>query len=305
MPNFHLENKILGLLGALWTKNYVKNDACRTTVEVNLDLLEQAKLDLAEAIECTDRHTVPLYHTELWYPITLRDGDKRATDDGRTFYTVARDLVKLPLLLNRITSPSLVWHHGIDFELHEFETNSLTFKNDPFEEELIPAGGELGSRELTLWGYDAKFDRQWLYEHFGIIIDLKMPSSQHYKDILNALYDLMASGVTFGAFETLLNVLLGVPTARSAGEALEGLYFDARGPFVATDGNIYRIPEDASDRVLGGRTLRKGEPLYKEAKILVDDVSQGRKVIVRAPKEKLDEDLLRQALPPEVLLQFE
>jgi hypothetical protein len=98
--------------------------------------------------------------------------------------------------------------------------------------------------------------------------------------------------------------MAGVPLAQRDGEVVEGLYFDARGPFVATDVQIYRVGDRASNRVLRGQRLKRGQPVYKEVELLVDSVSSPLCVIVRASKELFDENLLRQALPPELTIRF-
>lgn len=301
MPDFHLENKVLALLGALWAKNYHSSDTCLTTVEANLDLYGQARIDLQELIDCADRHTVPLYHTELWVPLTVREQD---ANEGplHTWYPLPPDLKELPLLMNRITAPSLVWHAGIDYDLWpDGVCPAIIFKKDPFEEPLLPTVGENGAREVTFWGYAGKFDRKYLWRRLGRLLDLEKSTSRAYKDLLNTIFDLMAHGTNFATFEALVNVVLGAPVAQQDGEVVEGLYFDARGPFVATDVQTYRIPEGLSDRVLRDQRLRRGEPVVKLAKITKTAPAT---VIISAPQEKFDVELLKRMLPPDAELIF-
>jgi hypothetical protein len=294
MGNFHVENKVLGLLGNLWAQNYVEKAACLTTTEVNLDLLAQTKVDLQEVVDCVDRHTVPLYHCELWVPLVFNENDLTASS-----LPVPEGLQEVPLLVNRVTAPSRVWHSGLDYVL---APPRVTFTRNLWEDEpLLPSLGDSGARSVTLWGYAAKFDREYLYKCFGYLLGVEMPTSQRYKDILNAIYDGMSTGVTFGVFETLVNVLLGVPTVLSDGEVVEGLKFDRYGAFVATDRNIYRVPEDATGVVTEGQRLKRGKPLYSAVKIRVDNNS----VIICAPEEKFDKNLLLHVLPPHLKLLFE
>lgn len=305
MFDFHLKNKLLALLGNLWSKNYAQ-PANLTTAECNLDLFEQERIDLQEMLACVNRHKIPLWHNELWVPLHIQE--------GRTAELPA-NLVALPLLTNRITSPSLVWHAGIDYELQRSnEKTEIVFKLSPFDEALLPSIGEIGAREVFLWGYAGKFDFQYLFEHLGIILDLKLPTSQQYKDTLNIICDILSFGTSLGRLEALLNVVLGVPVAQTDGEAVEGLYFDRRGPFVATSQNIYRLPENATDAIVRGRRLVRGEPVYKLAKIAIDtDIeSSGPRIIVKTSKElqnllvsSTNWPVLRRLLPIEATLVFD
>ena len=297
MHEFHLKNKILGLLGTLWEKNYANNAAFHTVVEANLDLFAQAKIDAQEAVDCVDRHTVPLFHTELWLPIRIREGKELQIANLR----------ELPLLCNRLTSPSLVWHSGIDYEVTS--NGHISFKRDPVADPLVPVDDENGYREAVLWGYAAKFERNYMADHFGYLVALENSSSQAYKDLLNAIFDQMAFGITLPTLEACLNAILGIPLAQKDGEVVEGLYFDARGPFVATDDRIYRIPSECTGgaklRVIQGHALNRGEPVYKEAEILIDRTVQPFCATVQMSKDRFDKNLLSHIKPTEFLLRFE
>lgn len=292
MPKFDHEMKILRLLGTVWAQNYKNNAPQLATIEANLDLLKQAQIDMQETVDCADRHTVPIHHTELYLPVIVRECEIPRFEG----------LCALPLLVNRLTNPSLVLHSGMDYTV---TTNGgIYLVGNPFESEFMPATGAKGEREALLWGIGAKFDRKYLARHFGYLIGLEKASSESYHDLLNAIFDTWAFGTTPKTLVALANALLGVPLAQNDGEAVEGLYFDARGPFVATDTQIYRIPANASDRVLRGQRLYRGDPVVKLAE-LVDSSLHSNVVILRAPKEGLDTTLLRQALSPDVELQIE
>ena len=293
MVKFDHEMKVLRLLGTLWSQNYKNNGPHLATVEVNLDLLKQAQVDLQEAIDCADRHTTPVYHTELWLPVRLKEGVP----------TQIEGLRELPMLFNRLTAPSLVWHSGIDYDLAA--DGVISFRESPMEQPLVPTWGEKGDREALLWSVGAKFDRNYLSRHFGCLVGLEKPSSENYRDLLNAIFDTWVLGTTQATLLALANALLGVPLAQKDGEVVQVLYFDARGPFVATDAQIYRIPADAVACAQRGHRLYRGEPVVKLAEILVDSSLRSNVVILRAPKEGIDETLLRQALPDDFELRFE
>ena len=280
MSDFANEMKVLELLGALWSKNY-NSKAPRTSVEANLRLLEQAQIDLQEAIDCTDRHTVPLWHREKWVALRINEAEGK---DGA--YPIPEGLVELPLLMNRITSPSLVWHCGIDFELR----GAISFTRCPFEEELLPSVGEAGQRELILWGFEGKFDRRYLFRHFGRILDLEMPTSQQYKDILNAIFDILASGSTFGRLETLIDVLLGGAYDYQGWEGLQN-----------RSGCAIGQENESGARLVGSRveTRNLSTPREKHAKI----TQNGSKIVIVAPRS-LDKQLVLRYVPPDTVVDF-
>ena len=286
MSDFHNVNKVLSLLGTLWSKNYRQSQACYTMVEANLDLLSQVRIDLQELVDCADRHSVPLLHHEDWVQVAIKE------NAGSLRYPAPKDLVSLTILSNRITSPSLVWHSGIDYTITSGE---IIFTADPFDNPLLPVLGDKPEREMLLWGYCGKFDRQYLYNYFGYFLGLCKPTSQNYKDILNALLDVMLHGATMATVEALVNVLAGVPAALTDGEVVEGIYSDNAGWFLATDKNIYRLA--SAYTVASGMVLRVGEPVIK----LVTISKIGNNLEIRTPVS-LDKQLLRQYMPPEMLI---
>lgn len=284
-------SELLSLLGSHWSENYDGHSVVQTLLQGAAQLEEQNLRDLQELNDCVSRETVPLFHTERWYPLTFRQSQINADEslirfgdgirfgdqrDGVTFpYGNARMLgatvLPLPaglsscdLACNRITDPSLTLTHGVELSIN-VNRNSISFVGNPFDSDLIPRrpiyqGSEIVDHEITLWLFNARFDVRYLSRHFGYALGLDLPSTTSFRRLLVALFDSIVKGPSYQTVVETVGALVDIPTASRDG-VVELVVEDQNHLVVATADDVYLCPKGSTAAVAVGDTLSPGDQL--------------------------------------------
>jgi len=263
-------NNVLALLGSLWSRTHPGRHVLLRIVQANLELQLQQRQDLEETVSCLSRYDIPVYHTENWIPVRI------CSEVGTTgcVCTLPEGVVEVPILQNRIASPSVVLFDGLDYSVR---AGMLVFKRSPFSDAAIPQSSEIrpgaaAIREITLWAYKAKIDRKHVLQQFGAIAELPQPRNipaETYKQLVNAVIDVMTRGTSTAAVKAAVALLHGVPVTTSPVEVVQDVCEAHTGPLVLTDVNVYRLPSWASAAVCKGQRLPRGTPLV-DACVIVD-----------------------------------
>jgi hypothetical protein len=220
-------------------------------------------------------------------------------------------LKKVGLIANKIIAPSLALLPGVDFI---FKDNVLFFNTDLFENEYIPKAkiveeygriaqytdnsGKIHDDEfIVLWAYNAETDQQALQPLFGNLFDLKLESSESYKEILKALMNLTMEGPTIAALSQAFSALVGVPVVSEKEEVIEQIYdspaLRSSGyssqeqmqqassvnsknclpeyyKYIVTDKNVYRLHnlQPLAEYIKLGEALHIGQPLSSQIKLI-------------------------------------
>jgi hypothetical protein len=199
-------------------------------------------------------------------------------------YTPGFSLKKFSTISNRIISPSLLLIHGVDVIIKD---STLFFNTDLFENEYIPKsklisdagepvtfkdteGNTLEDELIVLWLYNAEIDEQSLYNNFGVLYDLYMPSSDSYKNILKAIINLSVEGPTINALSIAFASIAGLPVVIEPVERIEDVYSDDLYNYVVTDKNTYKVTrkKPLSPSVIKGRVFYAGEILASGVRVL-------------------------------------
>jgi len=303
---FHDPSTILGVLGSLWTKTYGDGLVVENMAQTVLQNFTQEYLNLCETAACVSRFDIPLYHTENWALLELHRSGVRNDSLGCATLKLPGP-VDVRLLMNRIIEPSVVLCPGTDFYV---EKGYITFRKNPFDNPLIPQDGD---GTLALWGFRAEYDYEYLYNHFGYLLGLRMSTSQEYKDTINAIMDALSEGLTLTKLNAILAIMTGTPLVKEPKEIVQSLSEDRRGPFVVTDHNVYRLPPRAAYGLHRGSELLCGQQLVPEYRVYEpgrgDDISEftqltlpstSNAIVIMTRHADIDLDLLRQILPPEL-----
>lgn len=281
---------LLAVLGSFWTRTY--REQGQLTSFARAVALQHAQLyqNLAEAAACVSRAKIPLFHQENWYLLTLKQSETNTTeaslarygDDGLVYaegdllygvppaaveYTFAAPalLRRAPAIMNRLTEPSVVLHDTTDYVL-DAARGAITFRNDPFANELLPRrpvyeNGEVVDYELDLWVFRGEFDWAYAYEHFGYQLGLQMQSSQGYKDLLNALFDMLVLGASDRGLEAAFSAMTGVPLVLELEERVEFVARSCEAVTIVTDRHAYKFHPNAVPLVAVDDVVRAGDPL--------------------------------------------
>jgi len=295
--DFNRGRDLLELLGSFWARSYEGRDQVQVYCEAVGRAVEQVYQDLLEMIEGLARRDIPLFHTERWHMLVLRQSD-RGTDavgqlrfgdpdhprtfgqgavfgvptDFGEFANPAGGIVDCRLICNRLTEPTRTLIAGVDYQI-DIDRDLILFRDDPFTDALVPSepivdahGAEI-DRQVTLWCYRAQFDRESLYYHYGHPLGLHRPSSQRYKDLVNALWDAMTGATCRADLDGALSAMADADLASGDGEVVQVV--DTTGPslVVITDRKAYRFSPAATVLVKVGDVLAAGDPLIDAVQV--------------------------------------
>ena len=223
---------------------------------------------------------------DLFYPNQVfRFGFSKETGGEVFSFTPSFALAKFGVIANRVIAPSLALIPGVDVVMQE---GTLYFTTDLFNNSRIPTTkvigdfgtpatfkdtqGNIVEEELViLWIHMAEIDEQALFNNFGILLELQLVTSQDYKDILKAIFNLYVEGPTIAALTSAFASLAGSPVVIEPTEAVEDIYVDDYNQYIVTDKNVYKLAlaQTISPEVLRGGILRAGDIL--SADVLVAD----------------------------------
>lgn len=278
----------LAVLGSFWARTYQAQDQMETYAELNVQLEAQNHLLLLETAACVARSKIPLFHTENWHLLQLKASSLNAGNsqlalfDGSTrldgtsqfdrpraadqyAFPLPKDLVSVPLIMNRITNPSRIWTQNVDY-IVDTDRGLIIFRDNPLIDPLVAIrpiveGEAIVDQEAGLWLFRGQFDWQYAYDHFGYVLGIKMASSQGYKDLLNALFDGLVGGMTGSRLRRALSAMTGTPLVVEASETVEVVEVGCNKVLIATDKNVYQFNGNCVPLVAVGDVVRAGDPL--------------------------------------------
>jgi len=274
-------DRILALLGSLWSETYDGQDVVEKLVAGRAELAKNTFNVLRDAIAVRSRLQCPVFRLEghRHCPVLLSKAENAAArfggrvefDDGYSFGAAYDEWVSFPapaglagvkVITNRLTEPSAVLFYGLDFWL---EGGRLVFRRDPFADERfarksVTADGVETDQELDLWLDRPEFERHYVRDHWGYVAGAEADSSPAYKDLVNAVFDMLVLGSSVGLAVDAVALALGVPLAREA-ETVTEVTSDGLHTLVLTDKNAYRVSPDSTVLVAAGDTLEAGDPV--------------------------------------------
>jgi hypothetical protein len=285
-------NTLINALGTFWARTYEASDQVRSYVDGTALQVAQSQRALLETVATLSRYDVPLYHTENWSPIVLRKSARNSVatnvirfnknsatfDDGQhTFdaaatmsysaYPLPENLTAVAQIFNKLIQPTLALVEGVDY-LIDINRGALIFINDPFDSPatikrpVSDRSKAIDDEEIVLWGFQGKFDYAEVYNQFAYAINLRLRTSQGYKDLTNAVISgLINGGATVADLDLALSAICDVSVVRESQETVELVRRDAHGLIIATDRQVYRFQEDAVPLVAVGDKLRAGDRL--------------------------------------------
>lgn len=287
MSNYWAETtqgaQLLELLGSHWASFYNDDGFVAALINAVAEQEKQTQGSFDEAAATLNRSELPLFHTENWYALKVRQseltssvvayGDDYAYGPSLQYgSTVSSTVYRVPkpaglessgLIANGISAPSLVWTAGVDFV---DDGTSLLLRVNPFDDAAFPKteifeDGTLTDFETVLWLFRSTWDRDYLYTHLGYLLDLRLPASANARLVLNTIMDAIIAGATRQHVETLFSALTGIALCGSDGEVVEQTIRDSSALHVVTDTSVYTFPATATAVVAVGDELAAGDAL--------------------------------------------
>ncbi len=283
---------LLAVLGSWWADTYAGRDQVEAVVQGKAQVENQSMLDLLELLASLSRFTVPIYHTDNWYPLYFRASQRNDAQtsllryDGTTQYDAGNsydiplgrafhafpcppDLVEAPLLMNRFVSPTLTQNAGIDYVLVD---GAIIFRQNPFDDSRVATrpvyqDGIVVDTEALLWLFRGQFDWELVYQQFAYVIGMRLASSVGYRDLMNAVFNAMVGGTTRSDILQAFSAMTGVPLVREARETVVDIVADAVNLIIITDLSVYKFGRLAVPLVSIGERLRRGQAMTDALRI--------------------------------------
>ncbi len=275
---------LLQQLGSFWFNVFGDRAIVQTQMQANAHAQAQNHLNYLEAVAAVSRFNVPVFHVENWHLLTIKLSEVKATaslygpDDLIYSGTVAsakrtagfvqsyggqdtpgQIIIELPGTLanvrftihNKVALPTRNLVAGLDFEV-DVANRRLHFRSNLFEDSLFAkrdiydATGVKIDEEISCWIYKGEFDLEYVYEHFGYAIGMRYKSSEEYKQLLNAVWNMFVTGATRDNLILFLSSMAGVPYILEPQETIERVWSEADRKLLATDHNVYTFPLTAT-----------------------------------------------------------
>jgi hypothetical protein len=287
--DLHNARKLLSLLGSFWSDCYQGVDQVREYCGDVGEAAYQASIDLAETINSVGRPTVPVNHTEQWYAYRLLasqkgvapivyggpgagnfgDGLNYGAVGGVPVYSWPCPVAGVNLIFNRIYAPSATLTRGLDFRI---ANGRLIFLTDPFADPrfvvspVLDDTGQQIDSQLVLWLFRSSIDQEHIWTQFGYIMGIRLPSSQEYKDLVNALLDAITGCTATEQLDQMLAAVTGCPFARG-NEVVQDIATVADELLVITDSWAYRYSTACTPVVQIGDRLEEGDSLVDTVEV--------------------------------------
>lgn len=269
--------KLLAMLGSFWSSLYGGKDLLEKILAGRGELEQQNWADFMEAMDARTRQKVPVFHTENWTLLTLKESKKKIIE-GEFTWDIDATLEGAEMACNRIEKPSLVLFNGLDFRI-DVDEDRIVFLKDPFDNTLWSSkplfdGSESDDSEVYVWLFKSKVDEKHIHEYWGFILGLELASSENYRDFLNVLLDAVTCGTAIEQIASAYSLLVGVPLVKTDEETVEAVISDAVSDnIVITDANVYRLPDDVTVTVDPDDELKRGDPVCDG--LLIDSLNRG------------------------------
>jgi hypothetical protein len=290
---------LLAVLGSWWAEGYAGSDQVESIVRGKSQVEQQTMLDVMELLASISRFTVPIYHTDNWYPLYLRESQRNDSttsylkyDSGATYgsgyhyddprigpyhsFPKPADLVEAPLILNRFVDPTFSQSPNIDFIL---EPDVITFRDNPFNNpkvatRLLYEKGKVVDREAILWVHRGQFDWDTVYQQFAYVFGMRLKSSPGYRDLMNAIYDSAVGGMGRLDVASAISAMTGIPLVKEATEVVEDIVTDRENLLIITDLSTYKFARTAVPTVQISETVHRGQTLTDSLRI--DELNLGK-----------------------------
>lgn len=296
--DFDRPKNMLALLGTFWAEVYQGKEQITSITAAKGQVENQTLTDLLAVADSFARGRCPIYHTDNWYLLRLRQSELNsaqvavATFDsglvfnaGASFDVPARSttfafpvdgrLANVRQILNRFTEPSLLWTAGVDFLL---SPGCITFRSNPFDDPRVARrhvyeDGQIVDEEAVLWLFKGEFDFDILYRQYGYVLNMQFESSLAYRNLLNAFFDALVGGTTASQVLLAASAITGIPLVLEPQETVEHVTSDGAGQLIITDQHVYRFSMAANPLVEVGDVVHAGDSLVNALEVY--ELNQG------------------------------
>ena len=251
--------RIIDLLGSYWPGTYGGEAQVIAYANGTNQAEQQLFQNMQELQASISRYTCPILNTTLWYNLVLTKSQLGA---GNSF-PIPSNFMRASYGANDILLPTVMYAEGIDFVL---SASTISFAVNPFSDPLnqpqpVIVDNVIVDYILPLWFFHAGIDNSWLYEQFGYVIPLNLPSSQQYQDAINAVFSAYTSATSYDNIALLLQAIADAPRVLSNGETVQVITADVTHNLIITDKNVYKFGLGANPIVTVGQVVNQDDQL--------------------------------------------
>jgi len=283
-------NNLIGTLGSFWSDIFAQQTTLQGYVGAELDQNEQTLLDVYGAIAALSRFDIDVFRKERWRKLVInvedlivystdtykfQETDAEVSFNGINSFDqtkatgsyripVAKNIETIARITDRPVDPTVEWVEGVDFVFDRTNSEIVTTKNpvDYGFSVINVSEGSQDAQYVKVWLYDLQVDLQDVYTNFGYVVGLyASSSSQSYKDVVNAVFDVLIKGSNTLSLRIALCALFDVPVVRSDKETVTSIAYTTNNTIVYTDVDTYLFNKNETPIVEVGDVVYAGDSL--------------------------------------------
>lgn len=180
-------------------------------------------------------------------------------------YQLSDDVLTTKTIANRPFLPTEVLENGVDYRIYRENGVSYLELAKPLGFYAFPTrklpGGDV--EQVAMWFVDTEIDEQMMQTFYGRLIGVSPEAStEQFSNFVYGLFFVYTQGPTLEMLRKGLNLVLGLPLARTAETVLDvRMYLQTDQYIVITDQNQYLIPYGLPPSIEVGQQLQVGQEL--------------------------------------------
>ena len=182
------------LSGDFWTETAPQQSFLDALSAGELLLAQNAFKNLYDAADLKSLITAPVYHQPETKGFGLKLSEMTAVTGGFSF-PLPENLVSVEYFATSPSESDVVYLTDVDFSI-DTTAETLTFVENPFTNTNLTQTTQDDDTLVWVWCVDAKFDRNYLYNYYGFVLNLIQESSEEYKELLTIIWNAVVGGTS-------------------------------------------------------------------------------------------------------------
>lgn len=218
-------------LGEYWYSIYYGNEQIGDYVAALCFNREQWDNQFKDTKNALSRHKIPVFEHMKVKPLKILESeflkssqiypkyDGTYTYEGRIYYDVPidssftieipKEIKKIGYISNKLIDPTVIYDVTIVNNTVKLPENP--FKKDFRIENVYDSNGNVIDKSITFWLFDVELDKEDVFYQYGYIFNIKLPSSEQYKALINVLYDSLINGPSERVLKLYFSIITGIP----------------------------------------------------------------------------------------------
>jgi hypothetical protein len=259
------------------------------------DRYAQTEQDISVLNNALSRYTIDVYRKQLWLFTTYTEsqmnqdamtfdqediffnGVYQFGDSTHTFFTLPIDssIKKIPFITSSPVNPEIILQENVDYMVN-YEQNLIFFRDNPFNmnfNKRFVESSDDPDLGIALWLYHADKDYNDIDDIYAKTVKLNVQSSEYFKRIVNAIWDLRVEGGTLNNVNKLLTSTIDADFITTGGE-LTKIFSEGDREWVEISGKLYSAPSGTEVLPNIGDTILDGQMIWGGVQIFtgLDDI---------------------------------